>query len=152
MKNLLRVALVPAALGAGALIWFITYRDVHFFRRTLSFEERRNTYVGMDPKEEIKEPIRVIAKNKPNSCIFVDKADLDGSELVVYYKWVCTTKESVFVTLRLRYKAKDGTSIQQEYEHASWGHPLEQNDRLEFVWKHLPTDPRTVSMEISGDN
>jgi hypothetical protein len=141
---------IPAVLALAALWWLAFGQGVHYFRRELSQEARHNEIVGA--KVLPKSPIQIHLSNHRDSPLIIDRAEIDGGDLWVYYK---NTGQSNVSGLRLRWQliAPDETILK-----ASEGyiHIYSENDapdelgpgqRGEAKYK-LPSDPRAVKLDL----
>lgn len=146
MDNILKIAFVPALLGIAALLWFTFGSDLHFFRRAIRQEERHAEIVKALPLPT--KAIDVQIKEKKNACIAIDRAEIDGGELWVYWHSQCFTDDNAFVVISWRGLAPDRTIVVSDQAYAMAGAPVSAGDKAEFH-RNIQVDPRMVTLEVS---
>jgi hypothetical protein len=106
----LALSLIPWALGIGALVWLGVWIGIHEFRHELSQEERAAIYVGAKERPHS----RLIINTIKSDCSTVTRADLDGSDLIMYAKNDC--HETLrYLAWRWQLLSPDGTVLKEEY-------------------------------------
>jgi hypothetical protein len=145
----LTVVIAFVAVGIGFGVWFGLLRDIHWFDREVSQEDRHAEIVGASPLP--KERVRLVINRRHEGCAVADRAEVDGDKLWVYYHNGCQSTISVgydnVVDVIYKGIAPDGTVVSSSYEQANWGTPLDPGQKIEFAHT-FEDDPRIATMEI----
>ena len=141
---------IPAVLGLAALYWLAFAEGAHSFRRLLSQESRHAEIVGA--KVIPREPMKITITNSRDAVVIVDRAEVDGKDLWVYYKNVSQGRIHG-IELEWRLIAPDGTVLKSKlgyveiYSENDAPDALDAGERGEAKYE-LPTDPRAVSLDL----
>lgn len=138
----LALAAIPAALAVGATGWLGFTITLRGFQLEIQQEHRRAIYVGAS--EAPKVPMKIVADHA--GPIMVDRADLDGEELVVYLK-NSGHRSAKFIQLKWSLIAPDGTVIGSEARYVS-NNDLGAGERVE-VRRQVPEDRRAVVLRLT---
>ena len=79
------LALVPWALGIGALAWLSVYIGVHTFYHEKLQEDRAAQWTGAEQRPAGKIAVEI----RPVDCLHIKHADIDGDELSLYAQNDC---------------------------------------------------------------
>lgn len=134
---------VGAAIGCS--IWLGFFRDAHDLNKQLTQEDRHAEIVGAKPLP--KAPIEIVIKNKRSECRVIDRAELNDSELWVYYHNGCpstTTGDTIHWTGI----SPDGTVIVSGWTFTR--SDLDAGQRAEFHTTDIKADPRMVKLEVKA--
>jgi hypothetical protein len=141
---------IPAVLALAALWWLAFAEGAHSFRRLLSQEKRHAEIVGAAKLP--KAPMKITVKNSRDESLEIDRAEIDGKDLWIYYKNVGPGSVRA-IQLEWRLIAPDGTVLKAEKGHVSIysendaPDALDAGERGEAKYK-LPSDPRAVSLDL----
>lgn len=144
--GMLGLALVPWALGIGAMAWLGVYAYQHTLRRELSQEERAAVYVGA--KERPTAKIKILVE--PSGCLVFDRVELDGAMLNGYFHATCAEH---FIQLFHKLKSPDGTVISSGDDFVFAGSAdtcLAAKEKAEFK-VNVRTDDRAESIALRLD-
>lgn len=141
---------IPAVLALGALWWLAFGEGLHYFRRELSQEKRHAEAVGAGVLP--KNPIEIKIIENRVASVRVDRAEIDGGDLWVYYKNFGQSRKE-YIRYQWRLIAPDGTIVQSQegypsiYSKTSSPDSLMPGQRAEMRLK-ITADPRAVILEI----
>jgi hypothetical protein len=141
---------IPAVLALAALWWLAFGQGLHFFVRQISQEQRAATAVGADPLP--KESMKITISDPRDAAVRVEKVEIDGGDLWVYYKNFGATRAS-YIKLLWRLVGPDGTVLKSRegyvdiYSRNSAAGSLEPGERGEAQFK-IPSDPRSVRLDV----
>lgn len=141
---------IPAVLALAALWWLAFGQGLHYFRRALSQEKRHAEIVGavVLPKE----PLKITISDRRDAAVRIDRAEIDGGDLWIYYKnFGSSTSSSIQFTWKLY--APDGTVVKSQWGYASihgYDNAPDQLDPGERGELHLkiPPDARAVRIDL----
>jgi len=142
---------IPAVLALAAIWWLSFGQGLHYFRRALSQEKRHAEIVGAAvlPKAAMK--IKIV--DARDAAVRIDRAEIDGGDLWVYYKNVGHSRASD-IGLTWRLIAPDGTVVKAHsgyvmiYSENNAPDSLEPGERGEAHYD-IPSDPRAVTLELA---
>jgi hypothetical protein len=136
---------IPAVLALAAIGWLAFVTGVVDFSRTVSQEARHAEAVGAAPLP--KKAIEVVLKNKRGECRVVDKAEVDGSDIWVYWHNACggSTENT---TVEWRGLAPDGTVVASGWHYTDT--ELAAGDKAEFHFNRVSIDPRIAAIEVKA--
>lgn len=141
---------IPAVLAIAALWWLAFAGELHMLSRTLSQEKRSAVAVGA--ADLPKEPIKLQIEQRRNSPLSIDRAEIDGRDLWVYYRNV-SKSPITYIQLPVRQIAPDGTVVSaygsyvSVYSENNAPDTLDGGQRGEAHYR-INLDPRTVILEI----
>jgi hypothetical protein len=142
---------IPAVLGLAAIYWLAFGEGLHYFRRVLSQEKRHAEIVGA--RILPREPMKITIHHQLGESLTVDRAEIDGGDLWVYYK---NTGASGVRGIQLTWRivAPDGTVIKagdrqyvSVYSKNDAPDELDAGERGEAHFK-IPSDPRAVTLDL----
>jgi len=144
---------IPAVLGLAAIWWLVFGQELHYFSRALSQEKRHAEIVGASPLP--KEVMKIVLKNQRDSPLRIERAEIDGGDLWVYYK---NDGNGTLEYIRLKWEliAPDGTIVKAQdgyvevYSENDAPGSLEPTQKGEAHYK-IPSDPRAVSLVLRMD-
>jgi len=141
---------IPLVLAIAAVWWLAFGQGLHYFRRGLSQEKRRNEVVGA--KILPQEPIKIRLKNLRDDAVQIERADIDGGDLYLYYRNKSHSRSSS-IRFEWRLKAPDGTVVAAKDGYMSIYAVNNAPDSLEageLGEAHLTIspDPRAVVLEV----
>ena len=143
------LALIPWALGIGALSWMAVYVWGHYIGNELDQERRAAIYTGAGKAPKSKIAVEMLNK----SCVKVTRADIDGSMLYLYARNDCRESLS-YLRWNWEELSPDGTVIHAG-EANSCPIPTENGDEAECQfggWFHWPegidTDKRVDRIRV----
>lgn len=137
------LALIPWALGIGALVWFGVWVGFHAYRHELEQERRAASYTGAEERPKSKIEIQV----KPSGCLLVTYADFNGDTLVVYVKNACH-KSLGYMEYHFQALSPNGMVLQQSYHNsASCPAPTESGDIAECKFD-VDSDDRMATLRV----
>jgi hypothetical protein len=138
--------LIPVLLGFAALLWLSFGVGCHDFKQQIGLENRRAEAVGASPNPT--EPLKIVINNKKGECRVIDKADLDGSELTVYWHRDCIDHVGVpSSTIRWMLLSPDGTIVQSNFNFTHIEPAVGQ--KAEFRMG-IETDSRASVLEVKA--
>lgn len=141
---------IPAILALAAIWWLAFGEGLHYFRRALSQEKRHAEIVGavILPKG----PIKITLSDSRDAAVRVDRAEIDGGDLWIYYKNF-GQQRATSIQFTWRLIAPDGTVIKADdgyieisAENSAPG-SLEPGERGEAQLK-IKSDPRAITLDI----
>jgi hypothetical protein len=132
----------------------------HAYNRSLTAEQqkdllaqRMNERVGVPATEPIKEPVRLVIKNK--SCMKVTKAYLDAGNLYAYVQRECrggaADATGGYMAVHYQAKAPDGTIIASGYDNEAKLTEYGDVAEIRFTpsgYNEIPADDRIVLIEV----
>lgn len=121
---------IPWVLGLGASVWFGVYMTADRFADEKKTKERRAEAVGAPPV--IEAPFEIVVKPSKH-CIYIERAEFNGKELVIYTVNSCkvaTTED--YMLWRFKLVSPDGTILLNDYYNTGvCAKPMEPGDRAE---------------------
>lgn len=145
MKIIKGFLLLFIGIAVGSLFWLTLFKDAHFFRRELSLEERKGLAVGV--VSPLQEPIRVEFKNPKNACVRIESAELDSSNLLVYYRNTCSA-DIEFLRFQWNGVSPDGTILFSQFTYAT---DVPAGARGELHYEFVEKDPRTATLVLKAN-
>jgi len=138
---------IPAVLGLAAVYWLAFGKDLHYFRREMSQEDRHNEVVGA--KILPKNAIDIQFFNKPDDVIAITRAEIDGGEVWVWYQNVGQFR-ATFIEFHWSLVSPDGTVIKQDDNYAAVYRGAGELDPGEKGEVHFPiiSDPRAKTLKL----
>lgn len=140
----IKIAIIPILLALAASCWLFFVSDLHIFRRTIQQENRHAEIVGAKPLPVA--PIIIEIKHPKQYCASVDRAEIDGTDLWIYWHNGCRAPFS-FVKLIVKARAPDGTIVASIDPYVVAGEEIEPGEAREFH-SAIPADPRAVTLQI----
>lgn len=130
------LALIPWALGIGALVWLGVWIGVHTYYQQVQQENRRAQFTGVaSPKSKIK----IQVENK--SCVRVQHVDVDGDMLTIDARNDCPSPLYMgYLEYHWQQMSPNGTVIHQNYSN-DCPVPLERGDTAECIFSDDHFDP-----------
>jgi hypothetical protein len=128
-------------MAIGTAVWFGVLRDVHYFRRDVSLEDRKAAAVGAS--QPLRKPIEVKITNNPKFCIQIEQVELDGSDMVLYFRNACDGAVR-YAEFHWKGIAPDGTVIFSQWTNQTHI----ESGRTELSYPYVKRDPRTAVFEI----
>lgn len=132
--------------AVGCAIWLGFFRDTHQFGRELSQEEREAKAVGALPLPS--SPIKISIQNKKNDCHVIESAELEGKDLLVYWRNACA-ETLEHTTIRVNALAPDGTLLTSSWTYISDPGPnqrVETKYQMRYSWEE--PDPRISVIQV----
>lgn len=106
------LALIPWALGIGAMAWIATCVSIHEYRRQIKQENRRATYVGAEKRPEAKLRIEVVKRG----CLNITRVDAEEKVLTMYVRNDCHAPiPRGYMEYHWQELAPDRTAIHENY-------------------------------------
>lgn len=140
--------MIPWALGTAALVWLAFFMGAHEWFNTLSQGQRRAIYVGAEQRPKSKLKIET-----PPSAAVVDRVDLEGSTLAVYFHALAEMRYGIYINWQL--VSPDGTLLSSGAERSeACGGPtsLKKGEKGEAVlsgWLYgVKTDSRAEAIRV----
>lgn len=134
---------IPAILGVAFSVWLGAYIQAHEFFHILSMEQRAAIYVAAP--QATKEPVKIEVR-KPD-CIFVQRVDLDGSEIIIYGRNDCGHSIG-YMEWHWQEKSPNGIVIGQDYTNFRCPIPYAANEVAECRMHIENPDVRTNSIQV----
>lgn len=140
---------IPLVLAVAAVWWLMFADGLHIFLRTVSQEKRHAEIVGATTLP--KAPIKIVIDDYRDAPIVVARAEIDGSDLWIYYKNVGQSTVSG-IEYNWRLIAPDGTVIKAQSSYISVyarnaPDSLNPGERGEAKLS-IPSDPRAVTLQV----
>jgi hypothetical protein len=149
IKGLSTAALftIPALLAVAAILWLSFGEEIHVFNRSVSQEKRHAEAVGAATLPTA--PYSIVIKNKPRECRVIDRAEIDGTDLWVYWHKNCSGTEfrEGSDTIRWSLVSPNNTIIASGFEYTHVDPAIGQ--QAEFHTE-IRADPRAVAIELKA--
>jgi hypothetical protein len=141
---------IPAVLALAAVWWLAFGQGLHYFKRELSQEQRSAEAVGASALPA--EPLKIVITDEKDAAVRVDRVEIDGKRVWLYYKNFGQSRVSDFIEVSWRLRAIDGTVIKSKSTYANlidYDAPggLGAGERAEAKFD-IVSDPRAVVFEI----
>ena len=136
------------AIAVGGIRWLWLYRGIRHEIRDESQESRHAEIVGAKPLP--KAPLVIeIDKGSRSQCMKIDRAEIDGADIWVYFDNDCRESRG-FVEILWKGYAPDGTFVIQEAQYATnASNDMDAGERGEFHVNGIKDDPRIVRVKFS---
>lgn len=137
------LALIPWALGVGAMVWLGTWIAFHVWQREERQAARAATYVASPVPQKAKIKITALVRD----CLRVDRADLDGTDLLIYGRAPkgCTNRVGTdYTEWHWQLLSPDGTIL-----HQGWTNLLDLHEGTKGELKmQIESDDRAAELQV----
>lgn len=137
------LALIPWAIAIGAAAWLGIWIGYHNFRHQLSQEDRAAVYTSAAGSTD-KPQSKIAVEIKTHGCSHVTRADVDGTNLLMYATQNCGAKMDYF-EWHWQAISSNGTVIGQGYTNQC---PVPGSGEIAECRMDIKDDDRTVRLRV----